>query len=73
MTRKFHDSLVDGAFELCDMVKALNITGDESLEAARKSLEFALVGVDAKELRKNMSVRTEVKSQVDEILSKFAF
>ena len=71
VTRKFHNSLVDGAFDLCDMVKALNIVNDPDLEAARKGLEFALVGVDAKELRDNMSVRTEVKSQVDEILGKF--
>ena len=73
VTRKFHNSLVDGAFDLCDMVKSLNIVNDPDLETARKQLEFALVGVDAKELRDNMSVRTEVKSQVDEILSKFAF
>ena len=73
VTRKFHNSLVDSAFELCDMVKALNIVNDPDLESARKSLEFALVGVDAKELRDNMHVRTEVKSKVDEILSKFAF
>ena len=72
VTRKFHNSLVDGAFDLCDMVKSLNIVNDPDLETARKQLEFALVGVDAKELRDNMSVRTEVKSQVDDILSKFA-
>lgn len=73
VTRKFHNSLVDGAFDLCDMVKSLNIVNDPDLETARKQLEFALVGVDAKELRDNMSVRTEVKSQVDQILNKFAF
>ena len=73
VTRKFHNSLVDGAFDLCDMVKALNIVNDPDLETARKQLEFALVGVDAKELRDNMHTRTEVKSQVDQILNKFAF
>ena len=73
VTRKFHNSLVESAFELCDMVKSLNIMGDESLESARKGLEFALVGVDTKELRENMAVRTDVKTQVDSILSKFAF
>lgn len=73
VTRKFHNSLVDGAFDLCDMVKTLNIINDPDLEAARKQLEFALVGVDAKELRTNAHTRTDVKSKVDEILNKFAF
>ena len=73
VTRKFHNSLVDGAFDLCDMVKALNIVNDPDLETARKQLEFALVGVDAKELRTNAHTRTDVKAKVDDILSKFAF
>ena len=73
VTRKFHNSLVEGAFDLCDMVKALNIVNDPDLEAARKSLEFALVGVDAKELRTNAHTRADVKAKVDDILSKFTF
>lgn len=73
VTRKFHNSLVEGAFDLCDMVKTLNIVNDPDLETARKQLEFALVGVDAKELRDNMHTRTDVKAKVDDILSKFAF
>jgi len=71
VTRKFHNSLVEGAFDLCDMVKALNIVNDPDLEAARKSLEFALVGVDAKELRTNAHTRADVKSKVEEILGKY--
>ena len=73
VTRKFHNSLVDGAFDLCDMVKALNIVNDPDLETARKQLEFALVGVDAKELRTNAHTRTDVKAKVDEILGKFSW
>jgi len=73
VTRKFHNSLVDGAFDLCDMVKSLNIINDPDLETARKQLEFALVGVDAKELRTNAHTRNDVKAKVDDILSKFAF
>ena len=73
VTRKFHNSLVDGAFDLCDMVKSLNIVNDPDLETARKQLEFALVGVDAKELRDNMHTRNDVKAKVDEILGKFSW
>jgi hypothetical protein len=72
-TRKFHDSLLDTAHELCDLVKALNITNDQDLEGARKALSEALLGVDVKELRTNMPVRNDVKASVDAIRSKFSF
>jgi hypothetical protein len=72
-TRKFHDSLLDTAHELCDLVKALNITNDQDLENARKALSEALLGVDLKELRTNMPVRNDVKASVDAIRSKFSF
>lgn len=71
--RRFHDSLVDGALELCDLTKALNVVGDADLEAARKELESVLVGVTPQELRKNEYVRQDTKKSVDAILSKFNF
>lgn len=72
-TRKFHDSLLDTAFELCEMVKALNITNDQDLEGARKALYSAINGVDVKELRNNMPVRNDIKACVDDIRNKFSF
>lgn len=71
--RRFHDSLVDGALELCDLTKALNVVGDATLEGARKELEGLLVGVTAQELRKNEAVRQDTKKAVDAILDKFSF
>lgn len=71
--RRFHDSLVDGALELCDLTKALNVVGDATLEAARKELESVLVGVTPQELRKNEYVRQDTKKAVDAILNKFSF
>ncbi len=71
--RRFHDSLVDGALELCDLTKALNIANDTSLESARSTLEQLLCGVTPAELRKNETVRDEVKKNVDAILDKFSF
>lgn len=71
--RRFHDTLVDGALELCDMAKALNITGDLGLEQARSGLEQLLVGVTPEDLRKNAAVRDDVKKNVDAILDKFSF
>jgi len=71
--RRFHDSLVEGALELCDLTKALNVVGDATLEGARKELEGLLVGVTAQELRKNEAVRQDTKKAVDAILDKFSF
>jgi len=67
--RVFHDSLLDTGLELCDSVKSLNLVGDQDLEAARKHLEKTITGLGAADLRKDVSVRTDVKKQVDSILS----
>jgi hypothetical protein len=69
--RRFHDTLVSGGLELCEMLKDLNLTKDQSLENARTALEKTLLGVDAEELRKNMDARNHVKTEVNNILSKF--
>jgi hypothetical protein len=71
--RRFHDTLVEGALELCDLTKALNIVNDPALETARRDLEQVLVGVTPTELRRNEAVRQDVKKNVDAILSKFSF
>jgi hypothetical protein len=71
--RKFHDSLLDGAHDLCEMVQSLNVINDTQLNEARKALLKAIGNVDVKDLRKDVGARTEVKTQVDDILSKFNF
>lgn len=71
--RRFHDSLVDGALELCDLTKNLNVVNDQELESARATLEQLLCGVTPDELRKNHAVRQDVKKNVDAILDKFSF
>jgi len=69
--RKFHDTLVTNAEELCQLLVALNVANDPELEAARLSLRDALIGVSPNELRKHEDARVETKRRVDEILSKF--
>ena len=71
--RRFHDTLVDGALELCDLTKSLNVTNDMALEGARSQLEQLLVGVSPTDLRKNEAIRQDVKKNVDAILDKFNF
>ena len=71
--RRFHDTLVDGALEVCDLTKSLNVTNDTALESARSQLEQLLVGVTPADLRKNEAIRQDVKKNVDAILDKFNF
>jgi hypothetical protein len=71
--RKFHDSLLDGAHDLCDLASSLNIINDPQLDEARKALKKAIGGIDVKDLRKDVGARNDVKTQVDDILSKFSF
>ena len=71
--RKFHDSLLDGAHDLCDLASSLNIINDPQLDDARKALKKAIGGIDVKDLRKDVGARNDVKTQVDDILSKFNF
>jgi len=70
---RIHHSLVDGGLELCDVLKALNLTGDPVLEKARATLESVLRTVDVDDLRKHDSARVEVRTQVAEIMDKFNF
>lgn len=72
-TRRFHDTLVDGALEMCDLAKSLNIINDPALETARRELEQLLIGVTPSELRKDETIRQDVKKNVDAILDKFNF
>lgn len=70
---RIHDSLIDGGLELCEVLKALNLVNDPALEDARAKLESVLRSVDVDDLRKHDSARTEVRTQVADIMDKFAF
>lgn len=71
--RRFHDTLVSGAYELCDLLQSLNITGDPKIEQTRRGLEAALSGASAEDLRKDHDARDEVKKQVDALLGAWKF
>jgi hypothetical protein len=71
--RKFHDSLLEGAYDLCELAESLNIINDPQLEEARKALKQSINGIDVKDLRKDMPTRQDIKNNVDDILSKFNF
>lgn len=64
----FRDTLVTNAVDLCDILKKLNVTDDPKLEKARATLESALLGIDADELRRD-GARDEVKAKVDTVIA----
>lgn len=71
-SRRFHDTLVSGAFELCDLVGDFSM-GDKTLSDARTRLEAALTGVTAEALRTDEGKRSDVKKEVDAILGAWNF
>lgn len=69
--KKFWDSTITNATELCSLLSNLNVTNDPKLEDARQKLEKALSGVEPSDVRESEAIRTSVKSKVDDILSMF--
>jgi hypothetical protein len=69
--RKIYDSTIQKAKDMCESFKQFNLSSNQELEQARASLEKALSGVTAEEIRESDAVRSSVKDDIDEILSKF--
>lgn len=70
---RMHQSTLDSALELCDMMKSMNLTNDPEMERVRKELRMTLDGVDLKELKKNEYAREDVKRELDDLISKLTF
>lgn len=71
--RVFHNTLIDNARELCAMCRDLNITNDQTLEQARIALANSIDGIDADDLRKDLTTREAVKKDVESIRDAFSF
>ena len=69
--KRYHDSLVTNAHELCALLTKLNVTNDPKLEDARRQLELTMVGADIEDIKENPYVRADMKRKVDAILGKF--
>jgi hypothetical protein len=69
--RVFHDTMITGAVELCELLTTLNVAADPALEKARARLEDAMYGVTPKDLRESDGLRVQTKQKVDAILSAF--
>jgi hypothetical protein len=69
--RKIYESTIEKARSYCNTFKSFNLDGSTLLEEASVSLEKALNGISAEDIRDSDAVRTHVKDEVDSILSKF--
>lgn len=69
--RKIYETTIEKAKEMCETFKGFNLTNSQQLEEARASLEKALQGVSAEDIRDSDAVRHAVKEDIDSILNKF--
>jgi hypothetical protein len=69
--KRYHDSLVTNAVDLCGLLDKMNITNDPKLEEARKQLELTMLGADIEHIKESSMVRENLKNKVDAILEKF--
>jgi len=63
----FRDSLVKNLCELCDLLPALNLTGDPQLEEMRREIETRLCTFEPQELRDNPAERSNAATEADAI------
>jgi hypothetical protein len=73
-TVRYHDTFVQNATDLCDLLAHLNVTNDPQLDQARIDLKNAIQGVSVETLKipTHHATRNEVKTKLDDILSKYA-
>lgn len=69
--QKLYETMIDGATDLCDVLKDMNFSKDPALEKARQQLENAISGLTIEDLRKSEGTRALTKQKVDAVLSAF--
>jgi hypothetical protein len=69
--RRWHDTFVSNAHDMCRMLGHLNVAKDPKLEEARRKLEQAIAGVDIDDIKDDLTIRTNVKDRLDNILKDY--
>jgi len=69
--RRWHDTFISNAHEMCQMLSHLNVTKDPKLEEARTKLQQAIAGVDIDDIKTDIDVRENVKGKLDDILKQY--
>ena len=70
-TKQFRSTFVSNITDMCALLSHLNITKDPQLEMARRDLQRAISNVDVEDIRSSEGARTDLKAQVDAVLSKY--
>jgi len=71
--RRFYESTLEAAQNLCDLVPALNITNDPKLEEVRADLERIIGGIGIETIRTDLPAREEIKKEMDDLASRLDF
>lgn len=67
----YHESMIENAYELTELLRSFNLTEDPKLEEARQDLVHAIEGVDILDIRESEDTRAKVKERVDAALERF--
>lgn len=67
--KRWHDSFIGNARDMVDMLKHMNITGDQALEDARVRLAQAIHGVDIEDVKEHVTVREDMSRKLTAILN----
>jgi len=69
--KRWHDTFVTNAQEMCAMLTHLNVAKDPKLEDARRQLEVAMIGVDIEDIKDDELTRAKLKGKLDTILKEY--
>lgn len=69
--RRWYNTFLTNAQDMCSLLTHLNVTRDPKLESARRDLERAIVGVEIDHIKENVAVREDVKSKLDAMLKQY--
>jgi hypothetical protein len=69
--KRFHDTLVSSAFELCSLVKSLPALAGHDIDRLATALEKALDGTTAQTLRDDFGKREDVRKAVNKLRDQF--
>jgi hypothetical protein len=70
--KRIYDTLVTGAYDLCDLIKDMPTLKGGGVDTARIALEQALGGIGAQTLRDDPVKREDVRKQVTSLLDNFS-
>jgi len=71
--RRFYESTLEAAKSLCELVPALNITGDPKIEEVRAELERIVGGIHVETVRNDYPAREELKKEMDDLVARLDF